>query len=273
MPQGCGPATLVLWSRPRETPGCGWGGTWGERAEDHDRTATAHPPAQAAGRRDTPDRDQLVPAAPGRREQVRQDDTHLHRGGAVVRRRPPAAAGQPGHLGAGRQPRHPAVDGAAARPVQQRLRQQPVPRLAAVLQMAGRRRRAARPDGRAAAPAGPAAADPGLHQPGTGQARPGMRRPDVRPAPRHRDHRGVQGDRHPAVRAGRPPPPPRSTPPAATSTCGSGRSPSAARAASPGSSGSATRQPAASTGTCGPAPGTPRPGGTSCGSGPATGSR
>jgi integrase len=30
-----------------------------------------------------------------------------------------------------------------------------------------------------------------------------MRRPDVRPAPRHRDHRGVQGDRHPAVRAGR----------------------------------------------------------------------
>ena len=60
---------------------------------------------------------------------------------------------------------------------------------------------------------------------------------------------------------------------AATSTCGSGRSPSAARTASPGSSGSATRQPAASTGTCGPAPGTPRPGGTSCGSGPATGSR
>ena len=28
----------------------------GERAEDHDRTATAHPPAQAAGRRDTPGR-------------------------------------------------------------------------------------------------------------------------------------------------------------------------------------------------------------------------
>ena len=27
----------------------------------------------------------------------------------------------------------------------------------------------------------------------------------LRPAPRHRDHRGVQGDRHPAVRAGRPP--------------------------------------------------------------------
>ena len=51
----------------------------------------------------------------------------------------------------------------------------------------------------------------------------------------------------------------------ATSTCGSGRSPSAARAARTGSSRSATRQPAASTGTCGPAPGTPRPGGPSCG--------
>ena len=52
---------------------------------------------------------------------------------------------------------------------------------------------------------------------------------------------------------------------AATSTCGSGRSPSAARAARTGSSRSATRQPAAWTGTCGPAPGTPRPGGRSCG--------
>ena len=31
----------------------------------------------------------------------------------------------------------------------------------------------------------------------------------VRPAPRYRDHRGVQGDRHPAVRAGRPPVRPR----------------------------------------------------------------
>ena len=41
---------------------------------------------------------------------------------------------------------------------------------------------------------------------------------------------------------------------AATSTCGSGRSPSAVRAARTVSSGSATRPPAASTGTCGPAP-------------------
>jgi len=40
----------------------------GERAEDHDRTATAHPAAPAAGRRDTPGRDQLVRSAPGRRE-------------------------------------------------------------------------------------------------------------------------------------------------------------------------------------------------------------
>src|SRR5579864_7273136 len=29
--RGCGPATLVLWSRPRETPGCGWGAPWEER--------------------------------------------------------------------------------------------------------------------------------------------------------------------------------------------------------------------------------------------------
>src|SRR5208282_1923983 len=44
----------------------------------HDRTATAHPAAEAAGRRDTPGRDQLVRAAPGRREQVSQDDTRCH---------------------------------------------------------------------------------------------------------------------------------------------------------------------------------------------------
>ncbi len=52
---------------------------------------------------------------------------------------------------------------------------------------------------------------------------------------------------------------------AATSTCGSGRSPSAARAARTGSSGSATRRPGAWTGTSGPAPGMRRPGCRSCG--------
>ena len=51
----------------------------------------------------------------------------------------------------------------------------------------------------------------------------------------------------------------------ATSTCGSGRSLSAARAARTASSRSATRPPGAWTGTCAPAPGTPRPGGRSCG--------
>src|SRR3984885_12535686 len=35
-------------------------------------------------------------------------------------------------------PRHPSVDGVAAGPLQRRVRQQPVPRAAAVLQMAGR---------------------------------------------------------------------------------------------------------------------------------------
>ncbi len=52
---------------------------------------------------------------------------------------------------------------------------------------------------------------------------------------------------------------------AVTSTCGSGKSPSTARAARTGSSGSATRQPGAWTGTSAPAPGTRRPGGGSCG--------
>ena len=58
------------------------------------------------------------------------------------------------------------------------------------------------------------------------------------------------------------------TPGAATSTCGSGRSPSAAREARTGSSGSATRPPGAWTGTSAPAPATRRRTSRSCGSGP-----
>ncbi len=192
--------------------------------------------------------------------QGRQDDPDLHRGGPVVRRRPPA---QPGQLGAGQQPGHPAVDGMAAGPPQQRLRQQPVPGLAAVLQMASRRRRATRPDGRAAAAARHRQAGPGLHARGAGPAGAGVRGPQLRPAPRYRDHRGIH--RRPA--SGCPNWPASS---AATSTCGSGRSRSAAKT---GSSGSATRLPGAWTGTSAPAPGTRRPGGRSYGSEPATGSR
>jgi hypothetical protein len=60
---------------------------------------------------------------------------------------------------------------------------------------------------------------------------------------------------------------------AVTSTCGGGRSPSAARAARTASSGSASRPSGAWTGTFGPAPGTRRPGGRSCGWARATGSR
>jgi hypothetical protein len=56
-------------------------------------------------------------------------------------------------------------------------------------------------------------------------------------------------------------------------TCGSGRSPSAARAVRPGRSRSAARPRGAWTGTRGPGPGTPRPSGGSCGSGSATGVR
>src|SRR2546421_401669 len=56
-----------------------------------------------------------------------------------------------------------------------------------------------------------------------------------------------------------------------TPTCGSGKSPSAARAARTGSSRSATKPPSAWTGTCAPASGTPRPGGPSYGSKQITG--
>ena len=60
---------------------------------------------------------------------------------------------------------------------------------------------------------------------------------------------------------------------AATSTCGTGRSPSAARAESPGSSRSVTMPPAASTATPASAPATRRQTGRSYGSGSATGGR
>ena len=39
---------------------------------------------------------------------------------------------------------------------------------------------------------------------GAGPAGAGVRGPQLRPAPRHRDHRGIHRDLHPAVRAGRP---------------------------------------------------------------------
>ena len=47
-------------------------------------------------------------------------------------------------------------------------------------------------------------AGPGLHPRGADPAGAGVRGPQLRPAPRHRDHRGAHRDRHPAVRAGRP---------------------------------------------------------------------
>ena len=45
----------------------------------------------------------------------------------------------------------------------------------------------------------------GIHQRRTIGTGEGLPRQVVRRAPRHRDHRGIQGDRHPAVRAGRDP--------------------------------------------------------------------
>ena len=107
-------------------------------------------------------------------------------------------------------------------------------------------------------------AGPRLHPRGADQAGAGMRGPDVRPAPRHRDHRGVHRDRHPAAElAGLRYDP--GDPRRSDIDLGGGKSPSAARAARTASSRSATRPPAAWTGTCAPGPGTPRPGGRSCG--------
>ena len=48
-------------------------------------------------------------------------------------------------------------------------------------------------------------AGPGLHARGAGPAGAGVRGPQLRPAPRYRDHRGIHRDRHPAVRTGQPP--------------------------------------------------------------------
>ena len=62
--------------------------------------------------------------------------------GALVRRRLPPRPGRKDQLGAGGRPRYPAVDGAPAGPVQQRVCQHPVPGAAAVLQVARRRGRA-----------------------------------------------------------------------------------------------------------------------------------
>jgi len=51
MPQGCGPATLVLWSRLRATPGCGWGATWenGQKTMTAPRPRTRQPKQLDAG--------------------------------------------------------------------------------------------------------------------------------------------------------------------------------------------------------------------------------
>ena len=107
--------------------------------------------------------------------------------------------------------------------------------LQAVLQVTGRRRRAARPDGRAATATHHRQAGPGLHRRGADPAGTCLCGPQLRAAPRYRDHRRVPGDRHPA---GWPSWPASATTPAtrgtATSTCGSEKSPSAARAARSG---------------------------------------
>ena len=70
----------------------------------------------------------------------------LHLCGALVRRRLPSPPGRQDQLGAGGRPGYPAVDDTAARPVQRRLRQHPVPGAAAVLQVARRRGRVPGPD-------------------------------------------------------------------------------------------------------------------------------
>ena len=94
------------------------------------------------------------------------------------------------------------VDGLAAGPVQRRVRQQPVPRPAAVLQVARRRGGDPGPDGRAEAAARPGQARPGLRRRGPAAAGARLRRPVVPAAPRRRGDRRVRGDRDPPVGAG-----------------------------------------------------------------------
>ena len=129
------------------------------------------------------------------------------------------------------------------------------------------------PDGRAEAAARPGQARAGLRRRGPAAAGACLRGPVVPAAPRRRDDRRVHGDRDPAVGDWRASGMTRTTRGAATSTCGSGRSPSTARAARPGPSRSATMPRAAWTGTCASAPGTPRHTGRSCGSGSTTAAR
>ena len=83
--------------------------------------------------------------------------------------------------------------------LQRFLRQQPVPRAAAVLQVVGPRGRSPRPDGQASSAQGNREAHPCFHQRRTIEAGKGLRGPGVCSAPRPRDHRGVPGDWGPAA--------------------------------------------------------------------------
>ena len=74
------------------------------------------------------------------------------------------------------------MDGLPAVPLQRRLRQQPVPRPAAVLQMTRRRRRARQPHDRSPAPAAAPAIRPHLHRSGIRRPREGLRRTVLRTA-------------------------------------------------------------------------------------------
>jgi tetratricopeptide (TPR) repeat protein len=85
-------AALARMAERAQAAGTPWG-----------RAADQFQAAQAPGRRRIPAGDQLVPAAPGRRGQGRHEGAHLHRGGAMVRRRAPTRGGRPHQLGGGRQ--------------------------------------------------------------------------------------------------------------------------------------------------------------------------
>jgi hypothetical protein len=93
----------------------------------------------------------------------------------------------------------------------------------------------------------------------------GVRGPQLRPAPRYRDHRGPYRDRDQAVRAGGLRCGDLDLQQREITVRGKGGKDRIAR--------SATRPPAAWTDTCAPAPGTPTPGGPSCGWELTTGSR
>ena len=245
-----------------------------KEGQDHGRTRTSLPAAQAAGCRESSARDQLVPPAPGRRGQGRQDGADLHEAvqwfaAAHLRRE----VGRTGWEEVGR----PDVQewivwlldwySAAYASNQFRALQQFFKWLANQEEI---------PDPMAGmkpptSPASPSRSSPARNF----LSWSWRRRPGLPGAPRRGGDRRARGNRDPAVGTSRDPRRPRQPAAQRRRRYGTVRSPSAARAARPARSRwcSHSTPPAAWTGRFASEPGTPRHTGRSCGSGSTTGAR